>query len=207
MPDLYYIISIKNFTSVLNEKALLCDTLVKQRGLERASIAHAHIKARRAATRVPLPPFGCLADYVPFYFAPRSPMLYAIHKKSVKGFSDPESTLIYLVTSTEIISQQQLNFVFTDGHGTMKMSKFYKDIYDLNNIDWKIMEEKYWRDTDEDPDRSRRREAEFLVYQRCPMECMTKAVVYDKTMQSMVINLLREHQYGTDVQINPAWYY
>jgi hypothetical protein len=32
------------------------------------------------------------------------------------------------------------------------------------------MGERYWRDTPEDPDRKRRRQAEFLVHQGCPWE-------------------------------------
>ncbi|WP_353620333.1 DarT ssDNA thymidine ADP-ribosyltransferase family protein [Geobacillus sp. AYS3] len=33
--------------------------------------AHTRIQDRRLTTLVPLPPYGTLHDYVPFYFAPR----------------------------------------------------------------------------------------------------------------------------------------
>src|SRR5215211_5366668 len=33
---------------------------------------------KRANRKVPVPPGGTLADYVPFYFTPHSPMLYKI---------------------------------------------------------------------------------------------------------------------------------
>ena len=43
-----------------------------------------HIKERRARKIVPIVPGETLADFVPFYFAPRSPMLYAMSKKDKK---------------------------------------------------------------------------------------------------------------------------
>ena len=59
------------------------------------------------------------------------------------------------------IAAAKAGFVFTDGHAIMQLSKFYDDLGYLTEIDWDIMEEKYWRDTIEDPDRKRRRQAEF----------------------------------------------
>ncbi|UTW68357.1 DUF4433 domain-containing protein [Anaerobacillus sp. HL2] len=37
-------------------------------------------------------------------------------------------------------------------------------------MDWDVMESKYWFDTDDDPDRKRRRQAEFLVLRHFPLE-------------------------------------
>lgn len=207
MPEIYFIISIKNLTSVLKEGALLCQTTVETRGLERASIAHSNIKARRATTRVPVPPYGMLADYVPFYFAPRSPMLFVINKGGVEGYTEKQGSIVYLVSSTEAVVEHGLKYAFTDGHGTMAITKFYQDVNDLDKIDWRIMKERIWRDSDEDPDRKRRRQAEFLVFQCFPFEYVSRLAVYDTTMQLMVQALLQESPYRQDVQLQPAWYY
>jgi len=48
----------------------------------------------------------------------------------------------------------------------MQLSEFYYDLGYLSEIDWEIMEEKYWSDTQEDPDRNRRRQAEFLSFNK-----------------------------------------
>jgi len=49
--------------------------------------------------QVPLAPYGCVADYVPFYFAPRSPMLYKLHKGGVPNYTGGQDPLVYLVSS------------------------------------------------------------------------------------------------------------
>jgi len=72
-------------------------------GLESVGIAYQHIKDRRARKRVPAGPGGTVADYVPFYFAPRSPMLYAITRGLVPGYDGGQSSVVHLVTSTDAV--------------------------------------------------------------------------------------------------------
>ena len=90
-------------------------------------------------------------------------MLYAIKMGNVEGCSASQTDIIYLVSSAEAIKTAKIGFVFTDGHGIMELSEFYDDLSKLTEIDWDIMKEKYWRDTYEDPDRKRRRQAELLT--------------------------------------------
>lgn len=77
MTDIYHITHISNLPSIIQHGGLYCDNLIPQRNLHPQGIAHQHIKERRARRIVNVAAGGTLADYVPFYFAPRSPMLYA----------------------------------------------------------------------------------------------------------------------------------
>jgi len=43
------------------------------------TIGNPDLIQRRVSRSVPMPPGGTLADYVPFYFTPKSPMLLNIH--------------------------------------------------------------------------------------------------------------------------------
>ena len=56
-----------------------CDAAM-QAGRLTTEIGNHEIKQRRRARVVPIAPGGVVADYVPFYFAARSPMLYVITK-------------------------------------------------------------------------------------------------------------------------------
>lgn len=119
---------VSNLPSVLQLGGLCCDNRRNRDGIVCKGIAYQHIKDRRARKRVPLGQGGTLADYVPFYFGPRSPMLYTINKGNVPGYSDGQSPVLHLVSSVEEIVEAGLPFVFTDGHAEMGYSDFFDDL-------------------------------------------------------------------------------
>ncbi len=165
MTAIYHITHLRNLPNIINDGGLWCDQVVMQRKLAYVSIAHQHIKDRRARKAVPGAPGGKLADYVPFYFAPRSPMLYAINMGNVQDYADGQRPIVHLVSSAEAVQVAGLPFTFTDGHAEMDISRFFTDLHDLDKVDWEMMQAKYWNDTLQDGDRKRRRQAEFLVHQ------------------------------------------
>ena len=63
------------------------------------NIAPAGAQGARAAKRVGLSPGGSVHDYVPFYFAPRSPMLSAIHNGQVAGCGLRQQDIVHLETT------------------------------------------------------------------------------------------------------------
>jgi hypothetical protein len=88
---IYHITNIENLVSIIKNEGLIAYSQIKQNGLNYVNIAHQTIQDRRATTRVSLPPHGVLHDYVPFYFAPRSPMMYTINRGTVIGYSGHQS--------------------------------------------------------------------------------------------------------------------
>ena len=93
------------------------------------------------AVAVPLAPGGCVADYVPFYFAARSPMLYIISKGDVPTYSGGQDEIVYLVTSTEKVAQEGLRFVFTDRNAALGLARYGDDLQVLDDyLDWELME-------------------------------------------------------------------
>ena len=88
---------------MLREGGLWCDAERLARRLGSVGIAHQHIKERRARKVVPVASGGTLADYVPFYFAPRSPMLFAIHKGAVEDYRESQREILHLVSSIDAV--------------------------------------------------------------------------------------------------------
>ncbi len=207
MPPIYHITHIRNLPNIIKNGGLWCDRAVSQGNLAHVSIAHQHIKERRAQKQVNCAAGGNLADYVPFYFAPRSPMLYANHKGSVEGYRGGQAAILHLVVSAEKIGKRGLSFAFTDGHAEMSISRFYTNLRDLNRIDWKMMQETYWNDTLEDGDRKRRRQAEFLVHQFLPFDLIESIGVFNPATAAQVIGLLQSLKPKITVTVEPKWYY
>lgn len=205
---IYHFTNIKNLPSILQRKGLIANSILRQNQIDYCDIAHAHIQDRRARKQVDCGVGGYLHDYVPFYFAPRSPMLYAISKGNVEGYQGGQDSVIYLVSEAEIIANNNLNFVFTDGHAVMVLSEFYENIQDLESkIDWDIMKAVYWNNNDRDNDRTRRRQAEFLVHQSCPWELIQEVGVKNHTVQLQVQQILQNFNLQIPIQVYSGWYY
>lgn len=204
--EIYHITHISNLSSILEAGGLLANSQLKPN--QYTDIAHSSIQDRRASIQVPWVPGGTLHDYVPFYFAPRSPMLYAINKGNVQGYQGGQNPILHLAVELDLIMNCGLDYVFTDGHAIMTYSEFYKDLGALNHaIDWALMNSNYWFDTEKYPDRKRRRQAEFLVHQFCPWNCVAQIGVIDATIQNQVRNLLRQYSDPTPVKVYRNWYY
>lgn len=203
----YHITSGKNLRSILSNKGLLSNAAVKRLGIDYTNIAYSNVQHRRLNTEVKQPPWGNLHDYVPFYFAPRSPMLYAIHRGLVEGYEDGQEYLIYLKTTVQKVGDAEYEFVFTDGHAVVAFSEYYKKIDDLKHIDWEIMSATYWADTEEDNDRTRRRQAEFLVHDLVPLSLIQEIRVMTPRIKNAVERILHENQFNIPVLVQRDWYF
>lgn len=199
---LFHMTHIENLTAILNAGELKSYRQLIKDSTEYKDIAAQNVQSRRAETKVPLYPGGLLHDYVPFYFAGRSPMLYVVKNNGI-----PQSDLIYLMTNTERIVDSTLPFVFTDGHAIMVLSSFYSSLDDLNRIDWNVMSSDYWNDTLEDPDRKRKRQAEFLIYKSISLEWITGIATYTNTTKAQVEDLIRKSGHSLPVYVVPRFYY
>jgi hypothetical protein len=207
MTALYHITDLINLTSVFENGGLLSYNHMKSKNICYKDIAYSGIQDKRSSKGVPCEPKGTLHDYVPFYFSPRSPMLYTINKGNVPNCTSGQNNIIYLISTAESIKAAGLKFVFTDGHAIMELSNFYNDLTFLNHIDWNVMESTYWYDTQQDPDRKRRRQAEFLVYNSFPIKLIHEIVAIDKNLSNKVYLILKEHGVQVPISIRRDWYY
>jgi len=200
---IYHITPINNLERIIAEGGLRCDRAAQE--LKVVNIGHRHIKERRMNRQVPVGPGGTVGDYVPFYFAPRSPMLYAINGGWVEGYKGGQKPIIYLCSTAESVSEAGLQWVFTEGHADMRFTDFFDDLKDLDKIDWNVMQARYWNDTDEAPDRKRRRQAEFLVYEFFPWELVSYIGVYDHSIAAKVGEIIKGG--SPEIGIEQGWYY
>ena len=203
MTWIYHISHLKNLERIVAEGGLHCDKAAQQ--LKSVNIGHMHIKERRLRRAVPVGPKGTVGEYIPFYFAPRSPMLYVISRGAVEGYAEGQIPVIYICSSAEAVEDAGLGWVFTEGHADMDFTDFFDNLRDLDKIDWNLMKARYWHDTNDDPDRKRRRQAEFLVHKFFPWKLVSYIGAYDRSATEVVRTLLkRDHP---KVGIEQGWYY
>ena len=189
------------------ERGILCRRVVLAERIDFQTISNEEIEDRRSKTAVPCDPGGTLHDFVPFHFGWRSPMMYRISCRNLPEYIGGQRPLVYLVTTVGKIVDAGLRFVIADGHPIMALTDFFDELGRLDAVDLPLMRQGYWKDTAEDPDRERRRQAEFLVHERVPWDLITEIGVMDAAIKRRVEDLLVEAAHRPAVAIRRSWYY
>ena len=147
-----------------------------------------------------------LGEYIPFYFGIRMPMLYVVQNGFNMVTPTPAESIVYCVSSVQKAIDLQLDFVFTDGHAVDSFSSQYT-IADIDNIDAILdknaINAKYWRD-ENDLDRKRRKEAEFLILGDVAIDAILGYFTYNEKAKSRMINFGAS---ASNVHTKPAFYF
>lgn len=208
-PEIYHFTHKDNIVSIIKSNGIFSTNNGKINKIEFKDASYLNIQDRRSRALVSTKINGVLHDYIPFYFAPRSPMLYAHYKNKVTS-TIKQSDLVYLVSSIGSVVNDKLNYAFTDGHAAQNISSFFDDLTDLNQIDWPLMKDKMWNNTLEDTDRTRRRQAEFLVKDFFPFQLVHKIGVFDESNKKYIISILKNNDKENmvkHVSIERYWYF
>jgi hypothetical protein len=99
---IYHFTHVDNLEAIRAAGCLRCDAIARA-GMTRTEVGAPDIKESRRWRTIPVEPGGRVGDYVPFYFAPRSPMMYRIacdRRDSIPNrYAGGDKPLVYLVTS------------------------------------------------------------------------------------------------------------
>ena len=200
---IYHISDTENFMSIVSSRALLSRNALV-RGGQLAGVepfidlAEPEIVEKRAQKRVPVSPGGYLTDYVPFFFQPSPPMLFALLHR------DPKPSLMQLVTSVESLAEAGLPFVFTDRHAINRDCRFYNRLEDLDKLNWDIILGRTQDSWDEQAKLIR--QAEFLVFGQVPLELIQEIVVGEPGQARKVSKVLRAAGLKIAVRVARRWY-
>lgn len=207
--EIYRLIHLDSLETLLRRGALHAPNRVPEDGLPYRSIHDPEVQVRRRSRPVPVGPMGVAADYVPFYFGRYSVMLLKLHTGEVPGYDGGQRDLVHLVCSVGALVREAVPFVFTDGHGLARMTRWFDSPHRLDAIDWELVRAKQWADTDEDNDRKRRKQAELLVWQRLDWALLGGLAVYDAAVAERVQGILGRFPktLRKPVKAKRAWYY
>ena len=146
-----------------------------------------------------------LGEYIPFYFAKRTPMLYVIHK----GFNNvpitPQEDIVYLISSVHQMNTLGVDFLFTDGHAVNGLTTVYtkESLPQLDSLlDFAAIEAKSWIDTN-DNDKKRKKEAEFLVLGDLSYDAILGFAVYNFNAQKK----METYNLNRKIVIKPEYYF
>lgn len=169
-------------------------------------IGSAELIAKRATHPVPIAPYGCLNDYVPFYFTPFSPMLMNI--KSGRGVVQrPNQDIVILVSSLHKVEQLHLDFVYTDMHAYYQWASYYSDLSDLDKLDWPILQNRDFARDLNDPAKFERYQAEALVKTHCPIEALLGIACFNNQVELELKQQIAQRNLNLNVFVRSGWYF
>ncbi len=93
-PKIYHIVHLDRLKSIIADNYLWCDAEILKRQPPGTTIGMNNIKQHRLKKLLSSHPDLCVGDCVPFYFCPRSVMLYVIYRANdpaltYRGEQDP----------------------------------------------------------------------------------------------------------------------
>jgi hypothetical protein len=172
------------------------------------SIGNPDLIGSRARRLVPIPPGGTLADFVPFYFTPKSPMLLNI-KTGYKGVTRrANEDIAILVSSCEVMITNGVTMLFTDRHAYTATAKWTNNPAELAGmIDWDILSRHDFARCDAYPDKMERYQAEALAHRHVPSRTLLGIGCPVDSMKSTIEAHIQAAGLALPVFVRPGWYF
>lgn len=170
-------------------------------------IGNPDLIAKRAHRAVLVLPGGTLADYVPFYFTPHSPMLLNIRTGYNGTKQTPMNEIVIFVVRLRRLIDLRIPFVLTDRHAYLQTAQFSNDLSGLDRIDWRILQTRDFARSPTDPGKMERYQAEALVPGRVPIEAIDEIACYGEEQAEVVRGELARRGLRLPVAVRPEWYF
>lgn len=174
---LYHMTHIDNLASILSN-GLLSHTQARNNNYLQTDIANNDVNVRRSHNE-PIHNRP-IHDYAPLYFNPKNPMLY--FRKDI------QNNIAILEFSPLVLLKEGV--IFTDGNASVhttatynSQTQFYSDLNDLNKLDWKCINDKWWNDYE---DGKRKKCAEVLIPDKIELSFLKRIHVFNTETQKVV---------------------
>ena len=206
-PKIYHICHVDRLPSVLAEGGLLCDVEATRRTMPGSTIGMKEIKERRLRASLTSHPGLHVGDCVPFYFCPRSVMLYLIHMANHKGlvYRGGQDPIVHLEAdlrqTVAWAGKHDLRWAFTRSNAGTVYFEDWSDLARLDEIDWDAVEARDWRQHKEG------KQAEFLIERQFPWALVARIGVLSRPICRQVSETLAGAAHTPRVKVMRQWYY
>jgi len=209
-PKIYHITHVDNLRDILADDALLSDRCLLDRGGPGSPIGMSSIKRRRLERlEVKCHPGTMVGDYVPFYFCPRSVMLFVISRGNHPelAYRGGQRPIVHLEADLrEVVRWAQTcgsRWAFSLSNAGAAYAQFRSKLEDLDHLDWGAIAATDFRAADV----KEGKQAEFLVYERFPVELVTRIGVQSPAIRSQVVATFANAPKQPVVEVRPDWYF
>ena len=217
-PKIYHIVHVARLPSIISDGHLWCDAEVLRQAEcnpERGtSIGINSIKQRRL-TELTLRshPNLYVGQCVPFYFCPRSVMLYVIRQANHPelNYRGGQGPIVHLEAdlrqSVAWADRNGRRWAFTLSNAGSRYFEDRSDLACLDEIDWDAIHANRWSGSGISSSVKEHKQAEFLVEHSFPWELVSRVGVISQHVHREARSALHEAPYRPSIEIIPTWYY
>jgi len=209
-PKIYHITHVDNLPAIIAEGWLVSDAEMIRRGGPPAAIGMSKIKERRVKELdVRCRPNTKVGDYVPFYFCPRSIMLYLIYRANhpeltYRGGQNPIVHLqadLYTVVEWAEANSVKWAFSPSNAGAYYTQSQFRSDLGQLGLLDWEAIAARDWAQNQEP------KHSEFLLHEQFPFSLVERIGVNTRATEISVETAQSNLANAPRLRVEPSWYY
>jgi len=207
-PKIYHIVHVDRLPSIVADGYLLSDADIVDRQGGGTTIGMSKIKDRRLnELTLSSHPNLYVGQCVPFYFCPRSIMLYLLHRANHAEltYRGGQGPIVHLEADLyEVVqwaNEQNLRWAFTLSNAG---SCFFEDRCDLNDLvdlDWNAIGTNNWSQCKDG------KQAEFLIERCFPWQLVRRIGTRNTLVVDQVVQAIGGAQHRPEVLALPAWYY
>lgn len=208
-PKLYHITHVDNLASIVASGELLSDAEMIARGGSRATIGMSTIKARRLGLPVDCHPGLTVGDFVPFYFCPRSIMLYVIHcaNHPELRYRGGQGPIVHLELDLHEVTRWARRagrpWAFSLANAGARYASFRANIAALDELDWEAIAARDFRD----PAVKEGKQAEFLVHRATPWDLVRQIGALSRGTLTQVTAAIAGAAHQPALAVRPEWYF
>lgn len=206
-PKIYHITPIDRLPSIIADGFIWSDVEATRRNAPGTTIGMDSIKRQRKDKALSVHEDLRVGECVPFYFCPRSVMLFVISKQNhreltYRGGQEPivhmEADLRQAVAWADL---QGRRWAFTTSNAASYAVEDYCDLSQLDKVDWSAVEAQFWSDCQDE------KQAEFLMERSFPWELVERIGVHSQEIRDRVRVAMQGAGHQPVAEITPGWYY
>lgn len=212
-PKIYHIVHVDRLASIIADGFLWSDDLMIQRQDVGTTIGMSNIKARRLnELSLSCHPDLRVGHCTPFYFCPRSVMLFLIYKRNeeltYKGGQEP---IVHLEAdlNTTIAWAQQNNqrWAFTLSNAGAYYFEDRSEATKLTDINWDAVQARQWSGSGVSRSVKEGKQAEFLIERAFPWHLVERVGIFSQSLVQTVSSAMHGAAHRPKVEVKRDWYY
>lgn len=215
-PRIFHITHVDNLPGIIASGGLLSDAAMIARGGPAAAIGMGTIKRRRLALPVKCHPGLNVGACVPFYFCPRSIMLFVIHcanspELTYRGGQGPIVHLeADLNAAVQWANAQPRKWAFSLSNAGAGYAQFRDSLAQLGDVDWDAVASTNFSNSSYSPSGllvKEGKQAEFLVEADFPWHLVQRIGAASQAVAAKALSALANATHTPQVTVEPSWYF